>query len=398
MAFWTRKSAASKSISPDGTAARGLPRGRGTATEASVDFEPAPFDPTEGLPPQVHGAEESRSESLYVAPETQSGHAFGINKQSIVDGELVEPGATDERARSEAKSASAQSQPPAPGQEGIADGPTVATKQSERRTRFGLRGAERTARKAKDSEKYTADWLRGSKGRPTQVFIGFLPDVNKNDAISFAIGVANRHCINIVNTAYGVYKHNSGWAYEVHEGGPRRAYLPKILKRFEEQAGGPIREEDAVVIDTAQKKVRVERTQLGLTAFMMPESFQAQQTSWLEPGGKLKPVVPLRVWLIVLGGLFFLTGFITLVTTLATRPSPPPLNAPARVALPYSQLPISQWQPLVSTYERGDVISALRWEHNQWLIQTKQTASKPVKTASLPKESPPDHRNPGQKN
>lgn len=394
MSFWTRKRSSSRTGSERSTgrptSGRGSDRGAGNTAH---EFEPTPFDPSEGLPPQVRDATDERSEPLYVAPsEPQQSVPSKFSKvhdaNEIMDGEIVPIARTDQddahrfnettpEELSGTEAASSSSSPAGANE-------TVSSKDTSLKERLSANQKTRAHKKSKEGEKYAQDWHKGSKGRPTQVFIGFLPDVSKKDVISFAIGVANKHCHNIVNTAYAVYKHNTGWAYEVHEGGPRRGYLPKILKVFEEQAGGPIREEDAIVIDTAQRKIMVERTQLGLTAFLMPESFQKPQTSWLEPGSKLKPVVPLRVWFIALGGLIFLTGFVTLITALATRPTPAPLNAPARVALPYSQLPISQWQPLVATYERGSVISALRWEHGQWLIQTKRAHSRAVKTNTLP--------------
>jgi hypothetical protein len=229
----------------------------------------------------------------------------------------------------------------------------------------------------KDAPGYLAEWHRGHKGRPSQVFIGFLPDVTKKDAIAFAIGVAQRHSSNLVNTAYAVYPHNSGWAYEVHEGGPRRGYLPRILKEFEEQTGGPITDESLVTIETAQRRVRVERTQTGLTAFLMPERFRASQTPWLEPGPRLEPAVPLRGALVAFGAMIFVTGFLALVATLMTRPAPMPLNAAAKVAVPYESLPISQWAKLVETYSKGGVVDSLRWRRGQWVIKQAGTDSDP---------------------
>ena len=395
MSFWTRKRSSSRT-GPERPTVRqtsGRESDRGVISTAH-EFEPTPFDPSDGLPPQVRDATDERSEPLYVAPSEPPRNVPGKFSKvhvadEIMDGEIVPIARTDqnnvhrvnETILEESSSTEAANSPSTPAEAYAA----VSSKGTSLKERLSANQKTRANKKSKEGEKYAQDWHKGSKGRPTQVFIGFLPDVSKKDVVSFAIGVANKHCHNIVNTAYAVYKHNTGWAYEVHEGGPRRGYLPKILKVFEEQAGGPIREEDAVVIDTAQRKIMIERTQLGLTAFIMPESFQKPQTSWLEPGSKLKPVVPLRVWFIVLGGLIFLTGFVTLITALATRPTPAPLNAPARVALPYSQLPISQWQPLVATYERGSVISALRWEQGQWLIQTKRAHSQAVKTDTLSK-------------
>lgn len=236
----------------------------------------------------------------------------------------------------------------------------------------------------KDAPTYLAEWRKGHKGRPSQVFIGFLPDVTKKDAIAFAIGVAQRHSSNLVNTAYAVYPHNSGWAYEVHEGGPRRGYLPRILQHFDEQAGGPITDESAVTIETAQRRVRVERTQTGLTGFLMPERFQDSQTPWLEPGPHLNAAVPLRGALVAFGAMIFVTGFLALIVTLVTRPAPLPLNAAARVAVSYESLPISQWSKLVQTYSEGGVVDSLRWQQGRWTIKLEGSDTKPSVSNTRP--------------
>lgn len=395
MTIWKRKSEGSKEARRVSSPKAARPLTVQHTDREIASFEPVPFDPNDGLPPQVVAKEEQRTESLYVcAAETENSVApsaqsrapvvelhtesfIPSTKSAVTENGLEEN--SEELPEEKSVSADAEASKPA----------IQPAEQFKSKLGFKARRASRSAargnKKKQDSAQYLDAWHKGSKGRPTEIFIGFLPDVSKKDALSFAIGVANKHCTNITNTAYAVYKYSSGWAYEVHEGGPRRAYLPKILDKFAEQAGGPIHEEDAVVIETAQRRVRIERTQTGLTAFLMPESFTAEQTSWLEPGPKLKPVVSLRVWLIGLGALLFVTGFITLVTTLATRPTPPPLNAPARRALPYASLPISQWHPMVATYDRGSAISALRFRHNQWFIQTQRTASAPSKSSEISK-------------
>jgi hypothetical protein len=238
--------------------------------------------------------------------------------------------------------------------------------------------------KGKDEPGYLPAWRRGAKGRPTQLFIGFLPDSSKKDAIAYAIGIAQRHGINPTSCGYAVFKHATGWAYEMHEGGPQRAYLPKILKEFDQQSGGPITENSLVTIETAQRRVRIERTQAGLTAFWMPESYSEAQTAWLEPGTKLTPTAPMLFGLVYFGGVIFATGFLALIVTLCIRPDPLPLNAPARTTIAYEALPISQWQALGQVYAEGYMVDSLKWMNHKWIINK----SKPGDAAPAVQEAP----------
>jgi hypothetical protein len=168
----------------------------------------------------------------------------------------------------------------------------------------------------------------------------------------------------------------------MHEGGPRRAYLPKILKAFDEQSGGPLTENSLVTIETAQRRVRVERTQAGLTAFWMPESYSDPQTAWLEPGPKLTPAAPLLFGLVMFGATIFATGFLALLVTLLIRPAPLPLTAPARPAVAYQSLPISQWPTLVNTYAEGYIVDSLKWTNNKWVISKAKPGQAPVVPAA----------------
>ena len=173
---------------------------------------------------------------------------------------------------------------------------------------------------------------------------------------------------NIVNTVYAVHQHNTGWAYEVHEGGPRRAFLPIILKTFEEQAGSVITDDSLVTIETSGRRVQVERTQDGIKAYQMPEAYQVPQTPWLEPGPRMTPVVPLRFGMVVFGGAIFATGFLALIVTLAVRPAPPPLTVPSKQAVAFADLPISQWSNLVNAYTDGYIVDSLKWVNGSWVV------------------------------
>lgn len=231
-------------------------------------------------------------------------------------------------------------------------------------------------------------WRKGAKGRPSHVFIGFLANSNKKDATKYAIGVANQNAVNPVNAGFAVYPWQDGWAYEVHEGGPMRAYLPTILRFFDAQGDASNSADLVITIKTAGRSVRVERAHAGVTAFMMPESFDGKQTEWLEPGQRLKPAVPVRMGVLAAGAAIFATGFLAMLVTFVRRPDPPHIQSNKRMETRFEQLPISQWQTLVSAASNG-YVDALEYLNGQWKISRARTpAADPVNTPPPPVPAP----------
>lgn len=229
-----------------------------------------------------------------------------------------------------------------------------AAAKAERRA--AKRQAKLEAKEAAEKEAFSDldAWRKGAKGRPAQIFIGFLANATKRDAVRYAIGVAERNSMNFASTTYAVFRWNDGWAYEVHEGGPNRAYLPSILKYFDAQGEHARLDELVATIATAHRYVRVERTHTGLTGFLMPETYEGEQTQWLEPGVRLKQAAPVRLGVLAAGGVIFGTGFIALLVSLMLRPDAPVLSAERQV-IPYEQLPISLWPTLVRASSEGYV-------------------------------------------
>jgi hypothetical protein len=218
--------------------------------------------------------------------------------------------------------------------------------------------------KARSSSSELEQWRRGVKGRPTKVFIGFLSNASKQDAVRYAIGVAENNTVSVVNSAYAIFHWNDGWAYEVHEGGPCRAYLPAILRFFDAQSEHANLDDSVVTISTAGRSVRVERSHTGLTAFLMPESFNEEQTEWLEPGPKLKPAAPVRLGVLAAGGAIFGTGFLAMMVALLLRPDAPTVVA-QKQDIPYDQLPISLWPTLLKASTSG-YVNALQYSNGEY--------------------------------
>lgn len=242
---------------------------------------------------------------------------------------------------------------------------------------------------SKPSKSELEDWRMGAKGRPTAVFIGFLANASKRDAVKYAIGVAEHNATNVENATYAVFPWNDGWAYEIHEGGPGRAYLPAILRYFDAQGDRSCAGKGVVTIRTARRSVQVERSHNGIIGFLMPESFQGEQTDWLEPGPKLKPVAPVRLGVLAFGGTIFATGFLAMLVALTVRPEAPVVTA-TRQDIPYDQLPISLWPTLVEAASSG-YVNTMQFVDGKYTLSIAGQATSADPATTLPPPLPIPH-------
>ena len=224
--------------------------------------------------------------------------------------------------------------------------------------------------------------------RPIRVLIGFLAEVSEREAREYAQGVADRNCQQISMVYFDAFRYGNGCAYEIHEGGNGRAYLPEIIKTF--QASGAYRkdgEEDAsVFIPTATRMVQVSRTPEGLQAFMLPENSTEEATPGLQGTTKMSPALPTLVAVLVAGAALFITGFLSLSLAMVSRIQP--FEAAATPAVEnvtegFANSPLSRWAALQSV-SGDEYVKAVRFTNGKWEIQ-RGTAEAPP--ASMPAAS-----------
>ena len=76
---------------------------------------------------------------------------------------------------------------------------------------------------------------------PNKIVIDFLEGVSSRaDATAYARGFISSHFDVPEQSGFYVTPYKDGYAFEVHEGGSRLAYLPSILRRIEETPGATI--------------------------------------------------------------------------------------------------------------------------------------------------------------
>ncbi|KWT98297.1 MULTISPECIES: hypothetical protein [unclassified Variovorax] len=231
------------------------------------------------------------------------------------------------------------------------------------------------------------------RSAPIRILIGYLPEVRERDAREYALGVAEKHFDQPAMAFYDAFKLGDGYAYEVHEGGDGVAYLPQIIKYFDSL--GPYRADEPakVTIRTGTRLVEVERQATGLSAILLPESSTKEPTAWLAPRERMSPALNQRTRFLVLGAVFFVTGFFALVGSMVTRYQPydaPVASAVSRVN--YDDLPISRW-PRLQSLQPNSYVAKVEYADKRWkaldIRDARMTQAAPVGAPPPPQVAPP---------
>lgn len=254
--------------------------------------------------------------------------------------------------------------------------------------------AEKSAKvaKAPKGPKASSSAHHADGPRPLKVLIGFLPDSSEKDTYFYMLGVAEKN-LDSENIGYAsLMKFENGFAYEIHEGGAGRGYLESILSHFRSLPSFAAEETHRAFIRTATRTVRVERTPTGLYSVILPESDATPQSEWLTTGKKLSPLVEKRTGLFLAGVVLFLSGLVALMGGYATRYQPYTPSVVNIERVPVDKLPHSQWSRLTSI-QPGDYVMALKFEKNEWLVQTPSNPTGKVGGAKSVSPSSPAAKN-----
>lgn len=216
---------------------------------------------------------------------------------------------------------------------------------------------------------------RKRQANPLRILIGFMPEVTERDARDYALGVAEKHFDQPALAFFDAYKYSTGYAYEVHEGGSGHAYLPEIIKHFNEQGEYVAGEGLTVILRTGTRMVQVQRERYGLSAILLPESSKAQPSEFLVPHKKLTPALTQRTGFLVAGSAFFITGFFALIVgSVMTRYQAyeEPL-APVVTRVNFEDLPSTQWSRIESL-PPNSYVAKIVYENKKWVRDIRNEA------------------------
>jgi hypothetical protein len=206
---------------------------------------------------------------------------------------------------------------------------------------------------------------------PNRIVIDFLEGVtNKADAVAYARGFITSHFEVPEQSGYYVQALKDGFAYEVHEGGSRRAFLPAILKQIENDSNATIS------VRSGSRVLQVSKSPRGsFNAVLLPEELSSYLENVLEPDAKAPALTPFQmdnmVWLFIGLGMAGL-GLLIFVLSLAFFAFDAVLSKPAKINITAAdKLPIAQWESMIAKLDGHNYISAMRYENGMWRFETK---------------------------
>lgn len=206
---------------------------------------------------------------------------------------------------------------------------------------------------------------------PIKIVIDFLEGVDSRaDAIAYARGFISSHFDVPEQSGFYVMPYKDGYAFEVHEGGSRRAYLPSILRRIEESPTSTISVRSGARVLQVSKGARD-----SFNSVLLPEELSSYLENVIEPDERAPHLIPFQidniVWLIS-GGVTLITGILVLIFAMGFYLlGPKPVKLIMATNTPVEQLPISQWKKMTEKLNSGNYIAAMRFDNGSWTFDVQ---------------------------
>lgn len=226
---------------------------------------------------------------------------------------------------------------------------------------------------------------------PNRIVIDFLEGVTgRADAIAYARGFITSHFDVPEQSGYYVMPYKTGYAFEVHEGGSQYAYLPSILQTIEETPNS------TVSVRSGARVLQVSKGPRGaFNSVLLPEELSSYLEDVIETDDKSPSLIPFQlshtIWLLIGMGSALLGAFIFIICLGFYALDPSQGSIPKSQTTPPDQLPIAQWQNMVSKLNGGNYVAAMRYQNGQWSFEVKSNSNKPGEpdTAPAPVPVPP---------
>lgn len=107
--------------------------------------------------------------------------------------------------------------------------------------------------------------------RPVVALAGWMPGVARQDVIAYVKGVAEEELTAHDACWWAVHKVGDGWAWELHEGGPGRAFIPSALAAFGRGA-------ESVIVPTVTRDLQLKPKGDGFEDLLLTESDRRDPT------------------------------------------------------------------------------------------------------------------------
>lgn len=208
-----------------------------------------------------------------------------------------------------------------------------------------------------------------AQSAPISLYIGHLNHVSRRDALLRVQGLVRRQTITPEAAYYRLARIDGGYAYEIQEGGARKAYLPALLKRMRDAP------DMAIHLRAGNRVVRVQGGAQAIVSVVLPEGEQPTVDA-IRPTGRMRPFESTGMGALFTAAAFFAVGAVALacsvlVTTTAAEHWEK--NARAAVSRRVEHLPIQHWP---QEQPAGTYVSRVQYVGGHWTVQTKSWEAK----------------------
>lgn len=220
---------------------------------------------------------------------------------------------------------------------------------------------------------------------PVVALAGWMPGAARQDVVAYVKGVAEEELTAHDACWWAVHKVGDGWAWELHEGGPGRAFIPSALAAFG-------RGVESVIVPTVTRDLQLKPKGEGFEDLLLTESDRRDPTEGVGYLGKrCQPLRTRGAGFAALGAVALAAGLVVLAAGVFHRES---LHAEATrthgravaardagakplAAVEMAKLPLS-WLASVLAVPEDQFLEALVFKDGKW----------EVRLAARPKDAP----------
>ncbi|HAU29515.1 MAG TPA: hypothetical protein DCW68_05320 [Rhodospirillaceae bacterium] len=213
----------------------------------------------------------------------------------------------------------------------------------------------------------------------------------KADAVAFARGFIEHHFDSPADSWYYVQPYPGGYAFEVHEGGLGKAFLPNIIETLE------VNPTAVLSVPMARRNLQVKKSLNGTyTAILLPEGLSTDEDHAVEAvsSRSMLRVTTTGLGIFTFGGIIFSAGFLAFFSALLmVFLDPAGIFFGGSRGTELQQLPILQWKSLSSASNDQSYVRNLSFSNGKWAFEVGKRSlvdetGKPIDAKNLTPEAP----------
>lgn len=194
---------------------------------------------------------------------------------------------------------------------------------------------------------------------PAAIHIGFMARIKRSDAIARLRGLIRRQVIAPETAWWFIRAIDDGFAYEIHEGGDGRAYLPGVLERLKAESGC------AVHLRAGNRIVRVTAHD-GWPRSVILQEESKELLDAIPANARMTRFEPTSSGLLITSGVLLVTAAMTFMATSVAVNSVSDPGQAVEAASRTRDLPVWHWPKAAA---QGQYVTRVQLSGGHWTTQ-----------------------------